>query len=244
MNIIPAIDLYDGQCVRLYQGDFSKTTVYLRDPVRVAQEFEEQGAKYLHIVDLNGAQTGRPANTELIQQIKNKTNLIIQTGGGLRDQNTIEYLLKQGVDRAVLGSLGVKKPYLIKELIEKYGIERIVLALDVKISNEPIIAINGWQDNSEISLWDLLEKYEQYSGLRILCTDIDRDGVLKGPNHVLYQSCVARYPQFFFQASGGVSSIADLRKLQTCNVSGVIIGKAIYEKRFTLSEATRELVPC
>ncbi|HEV2614243.1 MAG TPA: 1-(5-phosphoribosyl)-5-[(5-phosphoribosylamino)methylideneamino]imidazole-4-carboxamide isomerase [Gammaproteobacteria bacterium] len=236
MNIYPAIDLLNGQCVRLYKGSYDHVTVYESDPLKMAQLFAQQGAKNLHIVDLDGAKAGQAVNLEIILAIKKNTDLIIQTGGGIRTYEQAKNILNKNIDRIIVGSVAVSNPSEIKNWIREFGPEKIVLALDVR--NEKL-AVHGWEADSEKSLWELLDEYQD-SGLKhVLCTDINLDGTLSGPNVNLYKSCVNNYPDILFQASGGMSNLNDLSALAKIPVSGIIIGKALYENKFTLSEALR-----
>ena len=244
MIIIPSIDLYDNACVRLNQGKFNQLTSYSPDPLQCALDFAKQGATTLHIVDLNGAREGRPAHLELITHINNNTSLMIQSGGGLRDRQTIVSNLAAGIDRVVLGSIAVTHPDIVKSLIDDYGVQRFVLAFDVNINTVPEIAVNGWVEKTSTSLWNLLAHYESYSDLCVLCTDIGRDGMLSGPNIELYDEGVRRFPQFHWQASGGVAALGDISLLKNTGVSSVIVGKALYENRFTLAEALEALISC
>lgn len=237
MKIYPAIDLIDGKCVRLEKGDFAKKTIYNDSPIDMAKEFEQQGAKYLHIVDLDGTKAEGTKQTELIKKIVTTTSLNIQVGGGIRSQLEIENLLSVGVNKVVVGSLAVKNKSLMKSIIDKFGKDRITLALDVKISNEiPFIATTGWQNTSKETLFALMEYYKDNLP-DILCTDISKDGMLQGPNLTLYKNILNEYPETNLQASGGVSSLEDLQDLKEANMDGVIIGKALYENAFSLKEA-------
>lgn len=237
MIIVPAIDLYNHACVRLNKGSFDAVTTYSEDPVHQAKLFEAAGAVVLHVVDLNGAKEGRPAHLDVIAKIKSETTLLVQSGGGLRNRESIIASLEGAVDRVVLGSVAVTDTELVQSLIEEYGVERFVLAFDVNIAVEPMLAIKGWVEKTSISLWDVLERYAQYSGLTILCTDIGRDGLLTGPNVNLYGECVQRFAQFSWQASGGVSQLSDLQAVKSAGAASVIVGKALYEKKFDLSAA-------
>ena len=241
LTIIPAIDLYKGKCVRLKQGKFTDVTVYETNPVEVAKLYQSQGASTIHIVDLDGTKSGSAKQTDIILNIKNATELAIQTGGGLRDVSSIANLLDKGINKVVLGSITVNNPQLIKKLFLRYGVERIVLALDVNVQDQPYIATHGWQATTDFGLWDLLEQYQHFTNLSILCTDIGLDGMLQGPNLELYTQCITRFPQFKFQASGGVSSIFDLQELSKIGVDAVIVGKALYETHFTLPQALKEI---
>jgi len=236
MNIIPAIDLYNGKCVRLYQGRFDDMTVYSHDAVATARDYRAQGATQLHIIDLNGAECGTFTQLELILAIKKATSLTLQVGGGLRNIEPIQSVLECNIDKVIIGSLAVNNPSAVKMLLSHYGVARIVLALDVTIGDEILVVTHGWQITSSLNLDTLLKQYQAFSGLQILCTDVSRDGTLSGPNFELYADCTQRFPQFQFQASGGVRNTSDLIQLKQCNVAAVIIGKALYESRIILNE--------
>jgi len=246
MNIYPAIDLLLGKCVRLYQGNFDQVTVYENDPISIAKSFAEQGASVLHIVDLDGAKQGTPANFDLIIKIKQATGLIIQVGGGVRSKLQVIEMLRKGIDRIILGSVAILQPNIVKEWICEFGYERFVLAFDVRVckNNGPKLATHGWKTDSETNLWELMDKYSASSLRHVLCTDISRDGTLQGPNVSLYRECVKRYPSIAFQASGGVGNLKDLRALSTIPVAGVIVGKSFYENKFSLRDALNEVASC
>lgn len=246
MNIYPAIDLKSGKCVRLTQGDYQAVTQYPLDPVILAKSFAEEGATILHVVDLDGAKQGESVNFEIIKKISQESGLQIQTGGGIRTKQQIKEILENGIHRVVLGSIAIAQPDTVKKWLVEFGGEQIVLALDVRIDAEniPRPALHGWQTQSEKSLWDLLDDYQESELQHVLCTDIQCDGMLQGPNVNLYQPCVARYPDLKFQASGGVSSLADLKKLSTINLVGAVVGKALYENKFSLRDALREVQTC
>ncbi|MDC0535591.1 1-(5-phosphoribosyl)-5-[(5-phosphoribosylamino)methylideneamino]imidazole-4-carboxamide isomerase [Francisellaceae bacterium] len=239
MRIIPAIDLKSGKCVRLNKGKFDQIKVYSSNPVGMAMTFEEHGAKSLHIVDLDGAKNSQLSQLDVIKAVRIATRLNIQVGGGVKDRDTAEKLLDHGVDRVVIGSLSVSDIPQTKAIIEEFGSDKIVLALDVNINDEgvPMVATHGWQQESSTSLDELIEEYKKVGLKHVLCTDISRDGMLTGPNLSLYQTCVKQHPKIQFQASGGVSSLNDLKALKENKLSGVIIGKAIYENKFTLDDA-------
>lgn len=241
MNIYPAIDLQSGKCVRLFQGSYDQVTEYDEDPIKMARDFVSQGAKRLHIVDLDGAKKGEPVNLDLILKIKESTRAQIQMGGGIRSPEKARHILKSRIDRIIIGSLAISNPSEIKTWIKEFGPDQIVLALDIRLDEKqvPRLALHGWQTPSDKNLWDLIAEYEE-SGLKhVLCTDIGKDGTLTGPNISLYQECINRFPQILFQASGGIGSLKDLQELSTIPVDGAIIGKAIYEKKFTVHEALR-----
>lgn len=233
MRIIPAIDIIEGKCVRLTQGDFKKQKVYREDPVEVALEFQEADLDCLHLVDLDGAKKGKVVNWDVIREIQEKTALSVDFGGGVKTEEEVEQLLDLGVHQINIGSLAVKEPELFSEWLKKYGPDNFVLSADVKGEN---ISINGWLEDTKFRLYDLVDRFAQ-EGLEFLtCTDIGSDGTLEGPNLGLYKKLVSRYPGVKVVASGGVSSLDDLRELRYAKVYGVIIGKAIYEGKIKLEE--------
>lgn len=239
MNIIPAIDLQSGQCVRLSKGQFDRVSVYSDDPVGTAVKFEKAGAKFLHIVDLDGAKNSRFSQTNVISAIRQATNLTIQVGGGINNKEIVQNLINAGVDRVVIGSLAVKDIIATKAIINEFGHNHVVLAFDVNIDLDgvPIVATGGWQHKSEYALDAMMQKYSDVGLKHVLCTDISRDGMLSGPNVALYKSYIDQFRQIEFQASGGVSSLEDLQILKKNDVNAVIIGKAIYENKFSLEQA-------
>jgi phosphoribosylformimino-5-aminoimidazole carboxamide ribotide isomerase len=242
MQLFPAIDLKNGQCVRLSQGDFDSATVYEADPLLQAKKFAEAGATWLHVVDLDGARRGEMHQIALIERIVKEAGLKVQTGGGIRNAKTIQSLLDAGVERVVVGSLAVKNRPVVQDWLKHFGPERVVLAFDIKFTDgQPEVLISGWQNKTSQILWDVLEAYEG-SGLKhILCTDVHRDGMLLGPNAPLYQIIAQKAPTLDVLASGGVSGIVDLLNLANIPVAGAIIGKALYEGRIDLSKALKEL---
>ncbi len=237
--IIPAIDLIDGHVVRLYQGDYKQKTQYELDPVDVVHDYADQGATWLHIVDLTGAKDTSKRQLELMKAMVDTKRMQFQAGGGIRSEEEVAQLLETGVSRVVIGSLAVKQPELVKSWVEKYGPERIVLALDINISEsgEKLIATHGWQENSGVALEGLLEDFATVGAKHVLCTDISRDGTLQGANTELYQEMAARFPNVSWQASGGIGSINDIEALKPTNVGGVILGRALLEGKFTVKEA-------
>jgi phosphoribosylformimino-5-aminoimidazole carboxamide ribotide isomerase len=241
MQIIPAIDIKAGKCVRLYQGKFEEVTEYAGHPWEVANNYVKAGAKQLHIVDLDGAQKGEAVQTSKIAQICQLEGIAIQIGGGIRTHRHIQILFADGASRVVIGSLAMKAPELVKEWITEFGPERIVLAFDVNIDDKgvPNVVTNAWQNQADKNLWEMIETYQDVSLKNVLCTDISRDGTLQGSNIALYQQCIDKYPHILFQASGGIGSLADLQVLQKMNIFGAVVGKALYEKRFTLQDALK-----
>ncbi len=237
--IYPAIDLMDGGCVRLLKGDFSQRTDYAVPPLDVAKTYAEAGAEWIHIVDLDGAKHGNSEQAELIIQIAQESGLKVQTGGGLRELAQIQRLIQGGVERAVIGSLAVSNPQMVKFWIAELGQDRICVALDVNIGEdgEPYPATHGWAEAGTRTLWHVLDDY-MGSGLKtILVTDISRDGVERGSNIELYKQITINYPTLSLITSGGVGTLGHVGDLKALNPHGIIIGKALYEDRFTLTEA-------
>lgn len=245
MQIIPAIDLSKGKCVRLYQGDFGKMTEYSNSPLLIAQQFVQSGARELHIVDLDGAKLGKEQQFSLIAKISQQNAIVIQVGGGIRSQQQIEQYLSSGVSRVVIGSKAITCVDEVKEWLSVFGAEKIVLALDVKMDErkQPLLCLQGWQQTLSHTLWDLLDDYADKIKY-VLCTDISRDGTLQGCNVQFYQQCQQRYPHLLFQASGGIGALSDLRSLMKLNLYGIIVGKALYENCFSLDEAINEVKIC
>lgn len=235
MKIIPAIDIIDGKCVRLTQGDYGQMKVYRADPVEVAKEFEEADLKYLHVVDLEGAKKGEVTNWEALQDILTETSLEIDFGGGVKTEEEVEKLLDLNVNQINIGSLAVKEPQKFAGWIKRFGASNFILSADVK--NEQI-QVNGWQDATQTNIYDLVTQFEKLGLEYITCTDISNDGMLQGVNLALYKKLRSRFPKLKIIASGGVSSIEDLEKLKYIGVFGTIVGKAIYEKKIQLSELT------
>lgn len=236
MIVIPAMDLMGGRPVRLSQGRFDDSVTYGDAPVDAVLGFERAGAEYVHIVDLDGARAGEPRQHGLIADIALSVSVALQVAGGFREEAHLARLFDAGVDRIVIGSLAVKQPNLVRGFIERFGPERITLALDVHIIDEvPFVAISGWTERSQRSLWDVAE---EFPGARhLLVTDIGRDGMLTGPNVGLIEEIGRRLPHLSLQASGGVSSLDDLDALAGAGADRVIIGKALWEGRFTLEQA-------
>jgi phosphoribosylformimino-5-aminoimidazole carboxamide ribotide isomerase len=233
MKIIPAIDIIEGKCVRLTQGDYARKKVYHEHPVDVAKSFEGAGIAYLHLVDLDGAKAGRVVNWKVAEAIASQTKLKLDFGGGIKTQEDVETLLGLGVNQVNIGSMAVKDPDTVKRWISDFGKDRIILSADVK--NE-MIAVNGWQENAAISIIKFLKDYVQHGIEYVTCTDISTDGMLTGPNFELYKKLLLNFPQLHLNASGGVSSMEDIRELRRIGVDGVIVGKAIYEGRIAVGE--------
>ncbi|KMT66578.1 1-(5-phosphoribosyl)-5-[(5-phosphoribosylamino)methylideneamino]imidazole-4-carboxamide isomerase [Catenovulum maritimum] len=237
--IIPAIDLIEGKVVRLYQGDYNQKTEYKLDPVEVLTTYAKGGAKWLHIVDLTGAKDTDKRQIELIKTMVDTGLMRFQAGGGIRRKQEVEQLLAAGVERVVIGSLAVKQPEVVKNWIDTYGPDAIVLALDLNIDEDgnKFIATHGWQENSGVKIEDLLADYASVGLKHVLCTDISRDGTLAGSNVSLYAEVVKEYPNIHWQSSGGIGSIDDIKALKPTEVSGVILGRALLEGKFTIEEA-------
>jgi phosphoribosylformimino-5-aminoimidazole carboxamide ribotide isomerase len=236
MKLIPAIDLRNGRCVRLFKGDFDQETRYPVDPVELAAWYRDLGAGWLHVVDLDGAKRGEPVNLELIRRMA-ATGIAVQLGGGIRTRASLEQAL--GVaSRVVIGSLSVGDPDLVTAWLGELGPEQFTLALDVRLTPDgtPLIATHGWTRASTLTLADAIDRYIP-AGLRhVLCTDIDRDGALSGPNTALYRDCVARWPGVAFQASGGVRHLADLEALAAAGAASTVSGKALLEGKLKPEE--------
>lgn len=233
MIVYPAMDLMGGQIVRLRQGRFDMATAYPVDPEDALSRFAAAGAQWAHVVDLEGARAGAPVQHELIARLAAAAPLRLQVGGGVRSSEHVRRLLDAGVERVVIGSLAVREPELARDWIAKFGPERITLALDVRMTaGEPRVAVSGWTEDSGLTLWAVADRFPQ--GRHLLLTDIGRDGELAGPNFDLLDEAVERLGHLDVQASGGVSSLADLERLGT---AGVIIGKALWEGRLQLEEA-------
>lgn len=237
MLIIPAIDLQNGACVRLLRGDFDDATQY-GDPFAQLRQFEEAGAEWVHIVDLDGARARAPVQHELIGRLAAETRCKIQCGGGVRERTHVEALLEAGVSRVVVGSVSVQRPDDVRAWIASFGAERICVALDVRASGADWdVAVSGWEASGGRSLDEALDAFPPGTLEHALVTDISRDGALSGANAELMRSLGARRPDVQFQASGGVATLADLSELRAIGASAVIVGRALYEKRFTLEDA-------
>jgi phosphoribosylformimino-5-aminoimidazole carboxamide ribotide isomerase len=233
MEIIPAIDILEGKCVRLTQGDYSQKKIYNEKPLEVAKEFEDAGLKRLHLVDLDGAQAGKVINWKALESIAGKTSLIIDFGGGVKTEKDIEIIFESGGALITIGSMAVKEEEIFISWLKKYGANKFLLGADVK---EERIAVHGWQETTNIWIYDFIQKYIEVGMKQIFCTDVAKDGALEGPSTELYKNIIEKFPELHFIASGGVSSIEDLYKLEKINCKGVIIGKAIYEGRIKLAE--------
>lgn len=237
--IIPALDLIEGQVVRLYQGDYGQKKEYKVDPTEQFALYHQAGAQWLHLVDLTGAKDTTKRQLTLISHLLASTPAKIQIGGGIRTEQDVIDLLEAGAERVVIGSTAVKSPKLVKAWFEHYGAERFVLALDININlaGERKVAVSGWQEDSGVTIEALLDDYLTVGLKHVLCTDISRDGTLQGSNVELYQSLCMQYPQVNFQSSGGIGSLEDIKALKHTGVAGVIVGRALLDGKFSAKEA-------
>ena len=232
MNIFPAIDLYEGAAVRLFKGDYNQMTVYDKNPLNIAKKFEESGAKFLHMVDLEGAKSGLTPNLETIRNIVENTSLFVELGGGIRSMETIEKYLSIGVSRVILGTAAITDETLLDEAIAKYG-EKIAVGMDIR---DGFVAIKGWTEKSAFTFEDFCKKMQDKGVKTLICTDISKDGAMKGTNRELYKS-LSEQLDLDIIASGGISGIDDIRALREMNLYGAIIGKAYYTNAIDLKEA-------
>lgn len=232
MLIYPAIDLFDGKAVRLYKGDYAQMTVYSADPVAVARDFHRQGAKYIHLVDLEGAKSGLTPNFETIRAIKETTDLFCQVGGGIRSMEVVQRYLNSGIDRLILGTAAVTDEAFLREAVAAYG-ERIAVGIDIR---DGFVAIKGWTEKSRENALDFCAKMQALGVKALICTDISRDGAMEGANHCLYRELSQRFDMNII-ASGGVSSLEDVQKLAALSIHGAIIGKACYTGAVDLAAA-------
>ncbi len=232
MNIFPAIDLYEGSAVRLFKGDYNQMTVYDKNPLNIAKKFEECGAEFLHMVDLEGAKTGLTPNLETIENIVKNTSLFVELGGGIRSMETVDKYLSIGVSRVILGTAAITDEAFLDEAITKYG-EKIAVGVDIK---DGFVAIKGWTEKSQYTFEDFCKKMQDKGVKTLICTDISKDGAMKGTNRELYKS-LSESLSLDIIASGGVSSIDDVKALREMNLYGAIIGKAYYTNAIDLKEA-------
>lgn len=233
MYIFPAIDLYEGKAVRLVRGDYAKMTVYSDDPPSFAAEFAAAGAQYLHLVDLEGAKNGETPNYETVKNIVKKTALKAEIGGGVRSMDVVERYLDAGIYRVILGTAALTDPAFLEKALSLYG-ERIAVGVDVR---DGFVATHGWLETSATRCMDFCEKLESLGATGVICTDISKDGLLAGTNLALYAELVQRFPGLAIVASGGVTTLEDVRALAKMNLFGAILGKALYEKKIDLAAA-------
>lgn len=237
--MIPAIDLIDGQVVRLYQGDYEQKTNYQYSPKERQQAYADAGATVMHFVDLDGAKDSSKRQLDTLKTVVDHPTMTIQVGGGIRSEEDVKELLALGADRVVIGSLAIKDPKLVSQWVKTYGGDKVVLALDIKIDEQgnKTLPTHGWIEDSGVVLEELLAQYQQVGIKHVLCTDISKDGTLQGTNVDLYKELCAKYPDIQWQASGGIGSLDDIKALIPTGVSGVILGRSLLEGKFTLEEA-------
>ena len=233
MQIIPAIDIIEGKCVRLTQGDYSQKKIYNEHPLEVAQQFANAGLQRLHLVDLDGAKDGAVKNWKVLETLASRTSLIIDFGGGIKTEKDVNIVFDSGAALATIGSLAVKDKELFISWLHQYGADHFLLGADVK---DEKIAIHGWQETSNVWVYDFIEDYLQQGIQQVFCTDVSKDGMLKGAAVDLYNNILSKFPGLFLIASGGVSSMDDLEQLQDAGCKGAIVGKAIYEGKIRLDE--------
>lgn len=233
IELIPAIDIIDGKCVRLSKGDYDTKKIYNENPVEVAKAFEANGIRRLHVVDLDGAASHHIVNYRVLEQITSRTSLTVDFGGGIKSDQDLVLAFESGAGMVTGGSIAVSNPERFTHWLEQYGSEKIILGADVK---DRLIAVNGWKDETTIELFPFLENYI-YKGIKkVICTDIDRDGMLEGPSIDLYKEILKQHPNLCLMASGGVSSMADIKALDEAGLPGVIFGKALYEGHITMKD--------
>lgn len=240
MEIIPAIDIIDGKCVRLTQGDYAQKTIYNEDPLEVAKAFEGVGLRRLHLVDLDGAKAGKVRNWKVLEAITGKTHLSVDFGGGIKSEADLRIVFESGALLATIGSLAVKDPETFSRWLEQYGPEKFLLGADVKGEK---IAIGGWLETTGTWVYDFIRDYQSRGISQIFCTDVSKDGKLEGPSLDLYRNIIQEFSTLHFIASGGVSSLADLDALAHIGCSGAIVGKAIYENRIPLTDLAKMSYP-
>lgn len=233
MQIIPAIDIIDGKCVRLTQGDYAQKKIYNENPLEVAKQFEDAGLQRLHLVDLDGAKAGAVQNWKVLETLATRTNLIIDFGGGIKTEKDVQIVFNSGAALATVGSIAVKNEALFVSWLQQFGANKFLLGADVK---DEKITIAGWLQTTNILIYNFIEKYIQHGVQQIFCTDVSKDGKLEGPSIDLYKNIIQKFPDLHFIASGGVANVDDLKQLTEIGCKGVIIGKAIYEGRIKISD--------
>ena len=236
IELIPAIDIIDGKCVRLSQGDYNTQKVYNESPLEVAKEFEANGIRRLHVVDLDGAKSSHIVNYKVLDQLAGHTSLTIDFGGGIKTDEDLTIAFEYGAQMVTLGSIAVKNPDLFKSWLHKFGAEKIILGADVKDNR---ISVTGWKEESQQELLPFLDGYTQEGIRKVLCTDISRDGMLQGPSIDLYKQIMGQFPDMHLIASGGVSGLDDIIRLDEAGIPAVVFGKALYEGRITLKDLKR-----
>lgn len=233
MQIIPAIDIIDGKCVRLTQGNYELKKIYNENPLEVAQQFEKAGFKRLHLVDLDGAKAGTVKNWKTLEDIANHTSLRIDFGGGIKSDSDVKLVFDSGAEFVSVGSIAIKNESELLRWLTEFGADKFLIGADVK---EERIAISGWLETTDTNVYDFIEKYAARDITQFFCTDVSKDGKLEGPSLLLYKSILQRFPELHLIASGGISSMQDIEDLRRIGCSGAIVGKAIYEGRISLHE--------
>ena len=236
ITIIPAIDLIDGSCVRLTQGDYDRKTTYYKDPLDVARRYEDCGIKRLHLVDLDGAKASHPVNLKVLERLATSTSLQIQYGGGIKSSDALKEVFAAGAKRAICGSIAVKQPESFREWLDEFGPERMVLGADTRDGR---IAINGWLEAAQMGVEELIESFRNAGLSQVICTDIAKDGMLSGPSVPLYVKLQKLFPEIEITVSGGISSWDDIENLDRNGLKSVIVGKAIYEGHITFEQLTQ-----
>ncbi len=239
IELIPAIDIIEGKCVRLSQGDYGQKKVYNENPLEVAKSFEAVGVSRLHVVDLDGARAKHIVNYRVLESIASRTSLVIDFGGGLKSDEDLRVAFESGAQMVTGGSIAVRQPEVFLSWLSRYGAERIILGSD---SRDAKVAVSGWQENTEVELIPFLQEYVAKGVTHTICTDIARDGMLQGPSIALYRQILEQIPDLYLIASGGVSSVDDIHSLSEAGVPAVIFGKAIYEGRITLNDIQRLVI--
>lgn len=236
MEIIPAIDLIDGKCVRLTQGDFNQKKQYNENPLEVAKAFEGAGIKRLHLVDLDGARQKRIVNQKVLELIATNTNLHVDFGGGIQSDEDIKIAFNSGAKQVTGGSIAIKNPVTFEKWLSKYGSEKLILGADTKSG---LVAVNGWLETSEVTVNELIKKFTSKGAKYVICTDVAKDGLLQGPSFDLYSDILEEFPELKLIASGGVTTPEDLKTLKEMGIFGAIVGKAFYEGKLTLNDLSK-----
>lgn len=233
MQIIPAIDIIEGKCVRLTQGDYTQKTIYNENPLEVALQFQDAGLERLHLVDLDGAKAGAVKNWKVLEQLTSKTKMIIDFGGGIKKEEDLRIVFDSGAAYATIGSLAVKEEAKFVAWLQAYGASKFLLGADVK---DEKITVGGWLESTDIHILDFIKQYTAHGISQLFCTDVSKDGKLEGPSIALYEKIITQFSDLHFIASGGVSNLTDLEQLKEIGCKGAIVGKAIYENRISLEE--------
>ena len=239
VEIIPAIDIIEGRCVRLSQGDYAKTKVYDASPVDMAKRYADCGVRRIHVVDLDGAKTSAPKNLKTLEKIAVGAGVEIEWGGGIKSEESLRAIFDYGANYAIIGSVAAQNQQLFAEWLARYGGDRMVLGADVR---EGRVAVNGWQQELELSIEELIDGFKPFGLQQVICTDISRDGMLEGPSFGLYTDLQGRYEDIDFTVSGGISAMKDIEECERLGLRKVIVGKAIYENRITLKDIERWLL--